>query len=130
LPVVSRLGRPRVECPERNMTYPNTSAPASPIVFWHRALPPISAEVMGEHTVEATSGRVEGTIAHRNELWDRCYQELMEQARVRLEQEVGRFNGHYAHVLEEVIDTRHDDATGETWLRGRFTYVLYCRSHP
>jgi hypothetical protein len=83
---------------------------------------------MGEHTVEATSDRVEGTIAHRNELWDRCYQDLMARARVRLEQEVARLGGHYAHVLEEVIDTGHDDAKGETWLRGRFTYVLYRRS--
>jgi hypothetical protein len=112
------------------MTHPNTSSPSSPIVYWHRELPPLRAEVMGEHAVEATSGRVEGTIAHRDELWDRCHKELMDQALVRLEQEVARLNGHYAHVLEEVIDTRHDDATGETWLRGRFTYMLYCRSEP
>jgi len=32
---------------------------------------------MAEHTLEATSGRVAGTLAHRDELWDRCYQELM-----------------------------------------------------
>jgi hypothetical protein len=83
---------------------------------------------MGEHTVEATSDRVEGTIAHRDELWDRCYQDLMARARVRLEQEVARLGGHYAHVLDEVIDTGRDDAKGETWLRGRFTYVLYRRS--
>ncbi len=98
---------------------------ARPIVYWHRDLPPGSAEIMGEHTVEATSSRVEGTIAHRDELWERCYQELMAQARIRLEQEVARLEGDYAHVLEEVIDARRDDRTGETWLRGRFTYVLY-----
>jgi hypothetical protein len=103
-------------------------SPAVPIIYWHRELPPSSAEIMGEHTVEATSDRVEGTIAHRDELWDRCYRDLMARARLRLEQEVARLNGHYAHVLEEVIDTSHDDAKGQAWLRGRFTYVLYCRS--
>jgi hypothetical protein len=104
------------------------SGPAAPIIYWHRELPPVSTEVIGEHTVEATSVRVEGTIAHRDELWDRCYQDLMERARVRLEQEVARLNGHYAHVVEEAIDVRHDDAKGEAWLQGRFTYVLYRRS--
>jgi hypothetical protein len=28
-------------------------------------------------------------------------------------------------VLDEHVDSRHDDVTGEAWLRGRFTYVLY-----
>ena len=43
------------------------------IVYWHRELPPLSAELMAEHTLEATSSRVPGTISHRDELWDRCY---------------------------------------------------------
>ncbi len=30
-----------------------------------------------------------------------------------------------AHILSESIDTRHDDRTGEAWLHGRFTYMLY-----
>jgi hypothetical protein len=42
-----------------------------------------------------------------------------------IKQEVLRLGGRYAHVLNEAIDTRHDDVTGETWLRGRFTYMLY-----
>ena len=100
----------------------------SRIVYWHRELPPVNAEIMGAQTVEATSDRIEGTIAHRDELWDRCYQNLMNHARVRLEQEVARLHGDYAHVLDEVTDVRHDDATGEAWLHGRFTYVLYRRS--
>jgi hypothetical protein len=33
----------------------------------------------------------------------------------------------YAHVLDESIDSRHDGATGEAWLQGRFTYMLYRR---
>lgn len=51
------------------------------VVYWHRELPPLSAEAMEEHVAEATSSRVEGTIAHRDELWDRCYEDLMVNAR-------------------------------------------------
>ena len=39
------------------------------IVYWHRDLPPLDAELVAEHTVEATSGRVAGTLKHRDELW-------------------------------------------------------------
>jgi hypothetical protein len=106
---------------------PNNVSPAQPIVYWHRELPPASAEIVGEHTVEAASGRVAGTIAHRDELWDRCYQDLMAKARARVEQEVARLNGHFAHILEEVVEARRDDAKSEAWLHGRFTYVLYAR---
>ena len=82
---------------------------------------------MAEHSVEATSGRVEGTLSHRDELWDRCYAELMANLAERLAQEVARLGGHYAHVLDESIDSRHDDATRQAWLHGRFTYMLYRR---
>ena len=99
----------------------------SKIVYWHRELPPLDADLVAEHTVEAVSGRVPGTISHRDELWDRCYEELMSNAHARLAQEIARLGGHYAHVLDESIDIRHDDATGEAWLHGRFSYVLYRR---
>ena len=82
---------------------------------------------MGEHIVEATSGQVPDTLAHRDELWDRCYEELMTQACERLEQEVARLGGDCAHVLNECIETRHG-ATADTWLHGRFNYMLYSRS--
>lgn len=95
------------------------------ITFWHRELPPISAVAMSDHTIEVTSGRVEGTLAHRDDLWDRCYADLMSQTRDRLAQEIARLGGHYAHVLDESIDSRHDDAKGEAWLHGRFKYMLY-----
>ena len=95
------------------------------IVFWHRELPPLEAELMSEHTVEATSSRVEGTISHRDELWDRCYRDLLANTRERFTQEIDRLGGRYAHVLDEHVDSRHDDVAGEAWLRGRFTYVLY-----
>ncbi len=97
------------------------------IVFWHRELPPLEAEATGEHVVEATSARVPDTIAHRDKLWDQCYASLMAQAGTRVEQEAARLGGHYARVLDEVIDTRHDGATGQAWLHGCFTYMLYRR---
>ena len=94
-------------------------------VYWHRELPPFTAELVAEHTVEATSDRVSGTIAHRDELWDRCYQQLMVNAEKRLAQEVARLGGQFAHVNDESIDVKHDDVAGEAWLHGRFSYMLY-----
>ena len=104
-----------------------TEAQAEKTVYWHRELPPLDAEVVGEHTIEAVSERVPGTRAHRDELWARCYEDLMTQTNRRLQQEIARLGGHYAHVMGESIDIRHDDAHGEVWLHGRFTYVLYRR---
>lgn len=99
----------------------------SRIVYWHRQLPPVQAELVAEHTIEANSSRVPGTIAHRDELWDKCYRELMANAESRLVQEVARLGGHFAHVYDEAIDPKHDDAAGEAWLHGRFSYMLYRR---
>ena len=87
--------------------------------------PTLGANIMGEHVLEATSGRVQGTLAHRDELWDRCYRDLLANTRERFTQEINRLGGRYAHVLDEHVDSRHDDVAGEAWLRGRFTYVLY-----
>jgi uncharacterized protein CbrC (UPF0167 family) len=101
------------------------AADSKQVVYWHRDLPPVSAEVMDDHVVEAVSGRVPGTLSHRDDLWDRCYEELMAAARGRIAQEVVRLGGDYAHVHDEAIDTKHDDAAGEAWLHGRFSYVLY-----
>ena len=106
----------------------NASQSEPKTVFWHRDLPPLDAELLGEHTLEAVSGRVPGTLAHRDEIWDRCYAELMAATHARLNQEIARLGGHFAHVLHESIDSRHDDVANEAWLRGRFTYVLYQRS--
>ena len=97
------------------------------IVYWHRDLPPLDAELMAEHTVEASSSRVSGTLAHRDELWDRCYQELMTNTKSRVVDEVARLGGHYAHLRNEEISPKHDDAAGEAWLHGRFTYLLFRR---
>ena len=97
------------------------------IVYWHRELPPLEAEVMADHTVEANSSRIAGTLAHRDELWDRCYRELLTNAENRLIQEVARLGGRYAHVHDESIKPKRDDAAGEAWLHGRFTYMLLRR---
>lgn len=69
------------------------------IIDWHRELPPFDAETMGEHIVEVASGRMPGTLAHRDELWSQCYEDLMAQVRIRLKQEVARLGGNYAHAL-------------------------------
>ena len=97
------------------------------VVYWHRQLPPLDAELVAEHTVEGDSSRVEGTLAHRDELWDRCYQELIANAEDRLVQEVARLGGDYAHVHDESIGPKHDEASGEAWLHGWFRYMLYRR---
>jgi hypothetical protein len=94
-------------------------------IYWHRDLPPLEAQPMGEHVVEATSAHVPDTIAHRDELWDRCEDELMANTDERIREEIARLGGRYAHVLQESIEPRHNTATGEAWLHGRFTYTLY-----
>jgi hypothetical protein len=94
-------------------------------IYWHRDLPPFEAEVMGEHTIEARSARVRGTLAHHDELWSQCHESLMAQAQARLEQEVMRLGGDYAHVLNESVHSKHDPVTAEAWLYARFTFVLY-----
>ena len=104
---------------------PDIDAQGSRIIYWHRELPPFSSEALGGHTVEAESRRVPGTLSNRDELWGQCYQDLMAKARIRLEQEVDRLGGKYAHVLNESVDSKHDPVTGEAWLHGRFSYMLY-----
>jgi hypothetical protein len=94
-------------------------------IYWHRDLPPAGAQPAGAHTLEATSARVASTLEHRNELWDRCYRELMAEATRRLEQEIERLEGDCAHVLTEHIEPRRDERTGEAWMYGRFEFVLY-----
>jgi hypothetical protein len=104
----------------------NAPAAANPTnVFWHRELPPLAAEALGEHVVEASSARVPSLLAHRDELWLRCHAGLIEQATRRLTQEVARLGGRYAHILSESIDPHHDEVTDQAWLQGRFTYMLY-----
>ena len=46
----------------------------------------------------------------------------------RLEQEVVRLGGNYAHLLNESVESKHDDVTGEAWLHGRYSYMVYRQS--
>ena len=95
------------------------------MVFWHRDLPPLNAEPLGEHTVEASSARVPHTLEYEDELWHASYDDLMAQADKRLEQEIARLGGDFAHVLDEHVESKYSGATGQSWLTGRFRYVLY-----
>lgn len=95
------------------------------VVYWHRQLPPIKAEPIDEHTIEADSARVPGTIAHRDELWDACERGLQHELEQRLTKEVDRLGGRCAHVLDERIEVKHDAVNNEAWLHGRYTYMLY-----
>jgi hypothetical protein len=110
-----------------NDTVSITTSDSAKIVFWHRELPPLDADAVEEHVVEATSARVHGTLLHREELWSQCHEDLMAKTATRLQQEILRLGGHYAHVLDESVDTRHDGVMSESWLHGRFTYMLYRR---
>jgi hypothetical protein len=95
------------------------------VVFWHRELPPTDAEMVSEHVVEASSGRVAGSLARGAAAWDRCYEDLMANAIERLVQEVERLNGDYARVTDESTEAKHDGAKDESWLHGTFKFVLY-----
>jgi len=101
---------------------------APKLVFWHRELPPLDGEVLHEHVVEASSDHVSGSIERHGELWERCYAQLMALTEERLVQEASRLGGHYAHVLDEHIESKRNDVTNESWLHGRFNYVLYRRA--
>jgi hypothetical protein len=94
------------------------------LICWHRELPPNGTEAIGEHILETNSARISGHL-HSNELWDQGYANLMARTRHRLAQEVRRLGGDCAHVLSEAIIPERDERTGESWLHGRFDYVLY-----
>jgi hypothetical protein len=103
----------------------NATEARAQIVFWHRELPPLDAEPIGEHTVEANSPHVHDTLAHRNELWEECRLGLVVDAMRRLNQEVARLGGRFAHVLDERIEVKHNPVQTEAWMHGCYTYMLY-----
>lgn len=98
------------------------------IIFWPRELPAPEADLIGEYTVEAASRRLPAALADGNELWNRCYADLMAQVRRQLEQEVLRIGGNYAQMVGETVGSTHDESANEIWLYGRFTYSLYRRA--
>lgn len=99
------------------------------IVYWRRELPPLSERIEGEHEVEADSPAThfESGVA-RQLLWGASYPKLLEQAEARIAQEVARLGGSCAHVVDEVITAKVDDANALFALHGRFRYVMY--THP
>ena len=107
-----------------------TPPSAPPQVFWHGELPPLDAEPVSEHTIEATSARVPHTLEYQDELWHVSYDDLMAQAGKRLEQEIARLGGDYAHVLDEHVESKYSGASSESWLAGRFRYMLYRKPAP
>jgi len=98
---------------------------AKQVIFWHRDLPPLDAEPLSEHTVEANSRHVQDTLTHRDELWQDCRLDLVAAATRRLGQEVARLGGRFAHVLDERIEVKRDAVQSEAWMHGCYTYMLY-----
>ena len=94
-------------------------------IYWHRQLPPIDVDPVDEHTVEADSARVPGTIAHQDDLWNQCRADLLSVTTSRMDQEIARLGGTCAHVLSEHIEVKRDAVSNEAWMHGRFTYMLY-----
>jgi hypothetical protein len=97
-------------------------------IYWHRDLPPLDAELMGEHSVDAVSESVAYRFDERDELWQRCSASLRERLAERLEAEIDRLGGDYVHVLEEDVTPHVDHPTGKYWLIGRVRYTLYRRA--
>jgi hypothetical protein len=105
------------------------SSPAAPEkrVYWHRHLPPLSAEVEAGHWVEAESSRVSQRFGERHAQWDRFYQDLKLAAEQRIADELDRTGGWCARVADEDVQSKMNDRDGTYWLVGRFTYVQYNR---
>lgn len=95
------------------------------VIYWRRELPPLSEQIAGEHEVEAESPRVPYAYDGRQAMWSACYGPLLEEAERRIGQEVQRLDGSCAHVVDEVVTAKIDDAAGTFRLHGRFRYVLY-----
>jgi hypothetical protein len=102
----------------------------SRVVYWRRDLPPLSEQVEGAHEIEADSPHVEHGDGPRDAMWGTCYRQLMTEAERRIGQEVERLGGSCAHVVDETVTARVDDALGTFWLRGRFRYVMYVHPAP
>jgi hypothetical protein len=95
------------------------------IVYWRRDLPPLSEQIEGEHEIEAESSQVHYDFGRRETMWATCYEVLQEQAAERIRQEVLRLGGTCAHVVDEAITAKTNDAEALFSLRGRFRFVMY-----
>lgn len=97
----------------------------SQVVYWRRELPPLSEQIEGEHDLEAESPHLHYELGDRQLMWSKCYPLLLEQAESRIRQELTRLHGSCAHVVDEQITAKVDDAQSLFWLRGRFQFVMY-----
>jgi hypothetical protein len=69
---------------------------------------------------------VPGVFTHRDDrLWLNCEQDLAHNASLRLDQEVRRLGGRCARIVDERVAPKFDEARGEAWLHGSYTYMLY-----
>ena len=98
------------------------------VVYWRRDLAPLSERIEGEHEVEAESPHLHYDTGNRQVMWGTCYPLLHAVAEERIRQEVVRLGGSCAHVTDEHITAKTDDAASTFWLRGRFSFVMFV--HP
>jgi hypothetical protein len=124
-PVVGAIWQPGDDSRE---TSPWHDPSMSAVIYWRRELPPLSEQIEGEHEIEAESPHIHFDVGRRETMWGISYGPLMAEAERRMIQEVLRMGGSCAHVLEEVVTAKIDDASSIFWLRGRFRYVMY--RHP
>lgn len=94
------------------------------VVYWHRDLPPVAAEPVSEDEVEA-SGPHHPIGTDEQELWARSREALLATAERRIAQEVTMKGGTFAHVSDDHVEAHSDHTIGESWLRGRYSFVIY-----
>jgi len=97
-------------------------------IYWHRDLPPLDADAVAEHTVDAVSDKADYHFDRRDELWHDCAPSLRAHLVERLEAELDRLGGAYAHVLEEDVTPHVDHANAQYWLIGKARYTIYKRT--
>lgn len=98
------------------------------VVYWRQELPPLSELLEGEHEIEAESTHVHYAPGERPAMWSKCYETLQAVAETRVSQEIGRLGGSCAHIVDEQITAKTDDASAVFWLRGRYRFLMY--RHP
>jgi hypothetical protein len=94
-------------------------------VYFHRALPPLGARLLGEGFVEARSTPRRSTHDERTAHWAAAQAELDAVARARIVQELDRLGAAYAHVFDEHVEDHVDAAEDTFQLRGRYRFITY-----
>ena len=123
-PVTRRTATPAARTESREYDHPMPDDKVKRI-YWHRELPPQSADPAGEHWVEARSEPIPYLYSRKNELWGQCIDSLSAHARERLLDELDRLGGDYAHVMDEAVTVKIDHEKSLYWLEGRYDYMLY-----